>query len=65
MWTSRALEIREEPGLGLAIVKHLVELHGGHVRVENAPGAGACFTIELPVRGELGRYSAPNSRISQ
>jgi signal transduction histidine kinase len=36
-------------GLGLAIVKHLVELHGGRVRVENAPGAGACFTIELPV----------------
>ena len=39
-------------GLGLAIVKHLVELHGGRVRVENAPGAGACFTIELPVRGD-------------
>ena len=37
-------------GLGLAIVKHLVELHGGHVRVENAAGAGASFTIELPVR---------------
>ena len=35
-------------GLGLAIVKHLVELHGGRVRVENAPAGGACFTIELP-----------------
>jgi signal transduction histidine kinase len=29
-------------------VKHLVELHGGQVRVENAPAGGACFTIELP-----------------
>jgi signal transduction histidine kinase len=29
-------------------VKHLVELHGGQVRVENAPSAGASFTIELP-----------------
>ncbi|HKB10028.1 MAG TPA: ATP-binding protein, partial [Vicinamibacterales bacterium] len=34
-------------GLGLAIVKHLVELHGGQVRVENRPEGGACFTILL------------------
>src|SRR6185295_15348032 len=34
-------------GLGLAIVKHLVELHGGTVRVENRPAGGARFTIAL------------------
>ncbi len=34
-------------GLGLAIVKHLIELHGGTVRVENRPGGGAKFTIAL------------------
>src|SRR5204863_7844813 len=34
-------------GLGLAIVKHLVELHGGGVRVENREGGGAKFTIAL------------------
>jgi PAS domain S-box-containing protein len=37
-------------GLGLAIVRHLVELHGGHVRVDSAgEGAGATFTVTLPV----------------
>jgi signal transduction histidine kinase len=34
-------------GLGLSIVRRAMELHGGAVRVMDAPGGGACFTLEF------------------
>lgn len=36
-------------GLGLALSRALVEAHGGRIRVEEAPGGGAAFIVELPL----------------
>jgi signal transduction histidine kinase len=36
-------------GLGLYIVRQIVEAHHGRVWVEDAPGGGAAFVVELPI----------------
>jgi signal transduction histidine kinase len=35
-------------GIGLAVVRELVALHGGRAWVEDAPGGGARFVVEIP-----------------
>jgi two-component system, OmpR family, phosphate regulon sensor histidine kinase PhoR len=36
-------------GLGLSIAKHIVEVHGGRLRVESEVGAGSKFSFSLPL----------------
>ncbi|WP_437586191.1 AAA family ATPase [Sorangium sp. So ce1000] len=47
----RAVSVRNFGGLGLGlyIVRWIVASHGGTIRVESTPGAGATFIVELPL----------------
>jgi len=38
-------------GLGLYISRKVAQAHGGSIRVQSEPGAGATFIVELPVAG--------------
>ncbi len=44
-------------GLGLAIVKHVLQRHGGELRVESHPGTGSTFAMQFPAK----RLRAPVS----
>jgi len=45
---SRAARI-QGTGIGLTIARHIVEAHGGEIRLESEPGVGSTFTILLPM----------------
>ena len=43
----------EGTGLGLAIVRAIAEAHGGRVELRSDPGAGALFTVVVPLDSQL------------
>jgi two-component system sensor kinase FixL len=45
-------------GMGLTIVRSIIEMHGGKISAENAPGGGACFTFQLPAARRDSRSEA-------
>ena len=48
-------------GLGLNIVKEFVELHSGTVVALDAPGGGAIFQVEMPMRAPKGVFVRESS----
>lgn len=58
-FTTRA--VGQGTGLGLSMVQEIVRAHGGAIRVESPPGAGARFRVTLPA-AEAGPLNGVSAR---
>ncbi len=49
-------------GLGLAVARAIAQAHGGRLALEDAPGGGAVFLLEVPLRGSNDSIGGENTR---
>jgi len=54
-------DVGKGTGLGLTVAYAIVQEHGGRIRLESKPGAGASFYVELPVSGKAHVPPPPKS----
>jgi len=58
-------EIGTGTGLGLTVAYAIIQEHGGRIRLESQPNAGASFYVEVPISGgKLASPSAARTRLS-
>jgi two-component system NtrC family sensor kinase len=50
---------REGTGLGMAIARSVIDLHGGELGVQSAPGQGTSIRVRLPVSPGAGGAGGP------
>ncbi len=56
-------DVGKGTGLGLTVAYAIIHEHGGRIRLESTPGAGASFYVELPVTGAKLSQSVAGARL--